>query len=122
MNIIDVKPAALYQLGAGHFAVTTGDREHHYAYLVLGRAGDQVMIVEGEGVEKAAAIEHLARKTKLLKDWFDVALHGAFWSFYEEQQDKRKDETKAMLRAMGLAGPETPVARKKVGDDEGGLS
>lgn len=117
MNVIETKPAALYPAEAGLIHNTFAAPTVVRAYLVLGRVGEDALVIEGEGVEDAAAIEHLVRKIKIVRDFIDVSLHGAFWRFYEEQQEKKRGEMKEMLRGLGLVGPEMPIAKKK--DDEG---
>lgn len=115
MNIVELKDAALYPRDAGLMSYGTGDTEFHTAYMVIGRQGNQAMVVEGTGPDTMSAIEHLVRQVKLVRDWMDVSVHGAFWQQNEAESRKRADE---LRRALGL--PTAPKAAKK--DDDGGLS
>jgi hypothetical protein len=117
MNIIEAKPAGLYPEAAGTTSHRIEDNEYHTAYMVVGRLGDEVLVVEGTGPEKMAAIEHLVRKVKLVRDYMDLTCHGAFWQTMEEENRERKNEMRRMLG--GLLGAPEPTPRKK---DDGGLS
>jgi hypothetical protein len=97
MNVIQLKDGSLYPNEGGHWSVQTGDIETHYAYMVLGRDGSDVMVIEGSGGSALAAIEHLMRQVKLLRDWTDIACHGSFWRHYEAEAAKRMGDLREAL-------------------------
>lgn len=116
MNVISLKDAALYQQEAGHYQVKSFGREVHYAYLVIGRTGHQVLVLEGNAASKMSAIDHLVRQCSLLKDGMDISFHGAFWAVMEDEQDKRNA---AFRQAMGLASPAALLEEAAKKDDSG---
>jgi hypothetical protein len=108
VNLIQLKDASLYPEYAGHYSV--GNR--HYAYMVAGRVGSQVLVIEGTGPELPQAVEHLVRQSKLVRDWLDVAFHGGFWQVMEDEAEKRQANVRQLL---GMPA----ISSKK---DDGGLS
>jgi hypothetical protein len=125
MNIIEAKPAGLYPENAGTLKIAVDGMNHWTAYMVLGRAGDDVLVVEGSGSEEIAAIEHLLRKVKVLRDYTDLTCHGEFWPMLEKDKQNQREE---MRRALsGLLGGTGTVhvlggTKKHDDDDDGGMS
>lgn len=114
MNVIDIKEPGLYPSTAGHFKVNDGDKEVYYAYMVLGRTGSQVVVLEGAGNELPIAIQEVVQKAKLLRDWMDIACHGAFWKVLQDAEDDRLNKLRAQL---GL-----PAKSKSTSADDSGVS
>lgn len=100
MNVVEVKDASLFPHTAGHYEVqgNTG-KPVTFAYMVLGRQGDKVIVLEGAGATAHMAVQELVQKAKLLRDWMDVSCHSAFWQILQAEEDERV----ARFRAeMGL--------------------